>query len=188
MPKPRRLGATKTPFEDEKTTRSFTAISPSRGRSSPAMDRSVVVFPHPLGPRSVKSLPCGTSNVTSCAARTISPRSLGYSVKRPSTFSTALLLSRFRATRGLPRAASLFDAELPAQPLRHHHQHEEREDEHHAQRRKLDVLPVLPELPDHDRDDLRPGAIKEDRARELADREEHHVDPSRHEARLEERD
>ncbi len=83
MPKPRRLGATKTPLAEENTTRSFTAISPARGRSRPAMERSVVVLPHPLGPSSVKSLPSGTSKETSWAALTISPRSLGYSVYSP---------------------------------------------------------------------------------------------------------
>jgi len=65
MPKPRRLGATKTPFAEEYTTRSATLISPSRGRSRPAIDRSVVVFPQPLGPSSVKSFPSGTSKLTS---------------------------------------------------------------------------------------------------------------------------
>src|SRR5258706_9118452 len=171
MPKPRRLGWTKTPFDDEYTTRSFTAISPTRGFSRPAIERSVVVFPQPLGPSSVKSLPSGTSKVTSWAAFTISPCSFGYSVKRPSTLSTrSLLPSKF----------------LP-QPLRDHHQHEEREDEEHAQRGELDVLPVLPQLPDHDRHDLGSRAVEQDRARQLPDRHDHHVDESGHEAGLEQR-
>ncbi len=89
MPKPRRLGATKTPFAEEYTTRSPTAISPARGFSSPAMERSVVVLPQPLGPSSVKSLPSGTLKVTSWAALTISPFSFGYSVYRPSTLNTS---------------------------------------------------------------------------------------------------
>src|SRR6185437_10569147 len=111
--------------------RSFTAISPARGRSSPAMERSVVVLPHPLGPSSVKSLPSGTSKETSWAALTISPFSFGYSVYNPSTLSTTI--------------SSFLDPEFPAQPLRGHHQHEERRDEHHPQRRELDVLAVLPQ-------------------------------------------
>src|SRR5512132_3746989 len=127
MPKPRRLGATNTRFADEYTTRSFTAISPSRGFSSPAIERSVVVLPHPDGPSSVKSLPSGTVKVTSWAARTISPRSLGYSVKSPSTLSIGLFL----------------DSELLAQPLRHHHEDEEREDEEDPQGGELHVLAVL---------------------------------------------
>src|SRR5712691_1902798 len=88
MPKPRRLGATKTFRVEEYTTRSPTLISPARGRSRPAIERRVVVLPQPLGPSRVNSFPSGTWNVTSCAALTIWPRSLGYSVKRPSIFST----------------------------------------------------------------------------------------------------
>src|SRR5882762_8727095 len=120
MPKPRRLGATKTFRAEEYTTRSPTLISPARGRSRPAIERRVVVLPQPLGPSRVKSFPSGTWNVTSCAALTIWPRSLGYSVKRPSTFST-----RF--------SGSLLDSESLAQELRQHHQNEEREDEKHAE-------------------------------------------------------
>src|SRR5258706_11361919 len=131
--------------------RSFTAISPTRGFSSPAMERSVVVLPQPLGPRSVKSLPSGTVKVTSWAAFTISPLSLGYSVKRPSTLSMG----------------SFLHSEFLAQPLRHHHQHEEREDEEHAQGGELHVLAVLPQLPDHDRDHFGAGAVEQDRAGEL---------------------
>ena len=56
MPKPRRLGATKTFLEEEYTTRSLTLISPARGRSSPAIERSVVVFPQPLGPEQREEL------------------------------------------------------------------------------------------------------------------------------------
>src|SRR6266851_5188707 len=173
MPKPRRLGATKTFRVEEYTTRSPTLISPARGRSSPAIERSVVVLPQPLGPSSVKSFPSGTSKLTSCAARTISPRSLGYSVNNPSTFSTPL---------------SLLHAEFLAQPLGDHHQHEERQDEKHAEGRKLHVLAVLPQLPDGDRQHLGARAVEQDRARELADRDDHHVDPARDQPGLEQRE
>src|SRR5713226_1215085 len=172
MPKPRRLGATKTPLVEEYTTRSPTAISPARGRSRPAIERSVVVLPQPLGPSSVNSFPSGTSKVTSCAARTIWPRSLGYSVKSPATFST-----RF--------SGSLLDSKSLAQPLGEHHQNEERQDEQHAERRQLHVLAVLPQFPDGDRQDLGARAVEQDRAGELADRDDHHVDPAGDEPRLE---
>src|SRR5919108_4545277 len=108
------------------------AISPSRGRSSPAIERSVVVLPQPLGPSSVKSLPGGTSKETSCAARMALPCSSMYSVQRPTTFST----SRF------------LDPETLAHELGHQHQHEQAQDEHHAERRELHVLAVFPQLPD----------------------------------------
>src|SRR6185503_8573773 len=115
MPKPRRFGATKTPLAEEKTTRPFTEISPARGRSSPAIDRSVVVLPQPLGPSSVKRRPSSTVKLTSCAALTTSPCGFGYSVNSPATLSTLLL-----------------DAVARADPLRHHHQDEQRQDEEHA--------------------------------------------------------
>src|ERR1041385_4899894 len=90
MPNPRRFGATNTPFEDEYTTRPLTEISPARGRSNPAIAGSVVVFPQPLGPSNVNRRPSSTLKLTSWAALTSSPRSFGYSVKSPSTFSTTL--------------------------------------------------------------------------------------------------
>ena len=73
MPKLRRLGATKMRFSEANTTRPSTSIEPDRGRSSPAIDRSVVVLPQPLGPSSVNSAPSGTSNDTSCTALTTWP-------------------------------------------------------------------------------------------------------------------
>src|SRR5262245_32701901 len=146
MPNPRLFGATKTLRSEEYTTRPPTLISPERGRSRPAIDRSVVVFPQPLGPSSVNSFPSGTSKLTSWAAFTASPRAFGYSVQRFPTFSTR----------------SLLDPELPAQPLRDHHQHEQREYEEHPQSRQLDVLPVLPQLPDGDRQHLGARAVEQD--------------------------
>src|SRR5712691_1297249 len=172
MPKPRRLGATKTFRVEEYTTRSPTLISPARGRSRPAIERSVVVLPQPLGPSKVNSFPSGTSKVTSCAALTIWPRSLGYSVNSPSTFST-----RF--------SGSFLDAEFLAEPLGDHHQDEECQDKEHPQRRELDVLAVLPQFPDGDRQDLGARAVEQDRAGELTDRDDHHVDPARDKPRLE---
>src|SRR5688572_13331220 len=173
IPKPRRLGAMTTAFADEYTTRSWTAVSPSRGRSSPAIERSVVVLPQPLGPSSVKSWPSGTANETSCAAFTISPFSFGYSVNSPSTLSMG--------------APSFLHSELLAQPLREHHQDEEHQDEKHPERGELDVLPVLPQLPDHDRHDFGPRAVEQDGARQLADRDDHHVDEARDQPRFQER-
>src|SRR2546425_79043 len=160
MPKPRRLGATKTFLVEEYTTRSPTLISPARGRSRPAIERRVVVLPQPLGPSRVNSFPSGTSNVTSCAARTIWPRSFGYSVKRPATFST-----RF--------SGSLLDSESLAQELGHHDQNKECQNKEHSQRRQLHVLAVLPQFPDGDRQDLGAGAEDHDRKAEHEPRKNH---------------
>src|SRR5678816_4806335 len=145
-----------------------TLISPERGFSRPAIERSVVVLPQPLGPRSVKSLPAGTSKLTSCAARTTLPRSSAYSVQRPLTFSTS----------GFPYSKASSDG------LRQEHQEEQADDEHHAERRKLDVLAVLPQLPDEDRDHLGARAVEQVRARQLADRNDDDVDPARHQPGL----
>src|SRR2546427_11276900 len=148
-----------------------TLISPVRGRSRPAIERSVVVLPQPLGPSRVKSLPGGTSKETSCAARMAFPCSSMYSVQRPLTFSTS----------GFP------DSETPADELCDEHQHEQAQDEHYAKRRELDVLSVLPQLPNQDRDDLGARAVEQDGAGELADRNDHDVDPARDQPGLEQR-
>src|SRR5438876_1308089 len=190
MPKPRRFGATNTPCDDEYTTRPLTEISPARGRSSPAIDRSVVVLPQPLGPRSVKRRPSSTVKLTSCAALTTSPRSFGYSVNSPSTFSTRprrLRTAAYPCTLPPATCPLVFDAVLPADPACDEHQHEQRQDEHHAKRRQLHVLAVLPQLPDDDRHDARVGAVEQNRCRELANRHDHHVDPARDESWLEQR-
>src|SRR5262245_62340949 len=128
------------------------------------MERKVVVLPQPLGPRSVNSLPCGTSKLTSCAARMVWPCSPMYSVQSPETVSTSVLL----------------DSELAAHPLGEHDEYEKRDDEHHAERRQLDVLPVLPQFPDQDRQHLVARAVEQDRAGKLANRDDHDVDPARH--------
>src|SRR5438105_6726577 len=166
MPSPRWFGGTKTPLPAEYTTSPPTTISPCCGRSRLAIERSVVVLPQPLGPSSVKSLPGGTSKETSCAARMALPCSSMYSVQRPLTFSIS----------GFP------DSELPAHELGHEHQYEESQDEHHAERRELHVLPVLPQLPDEDRDDLGTRAVEQDGAGKLADGDDHDVDPARNQA------
>src|SRR5258705_12097810 len=88
MPKLRLLGATKTFLADEKIVRPASSISPEVGRSSPAIERKVVVLPQPEGPSRVNSLPSGTSNETFCAALTAAPRSLAYSVNSDLTLST----------------------------------------------------------------------------------------------------
>src|SRR5262245_23074713 len=106
MPRPRRLGGTNTPLFEEKIVCPPTTIWPERGFSRPAIERSVVVLPQPLGPSSVKSFPEGTSKLTSWAARTTLPRSSAYSVQRPLTFSTS----------GFPYSKASSDQ------LRHQHQ------------------------------------------------------------------
>src|SRR5262249_33173180 len=154
--------------------RPATSISPAIGFSSPAIERSVVVLPQPEGPSSVNSFPSGTSNETFCAALTAPPRSLAYSVKSDLTLST------------FPSRSILCfrNSEPPADELRQHDHQEQRDDQHDAERRKLHVLPILPQLPYHDRYHLGARRVEQDRARQLADRDDHHIDPSGQQPRL----
>src|SRR6476469_8886205 len=177
MPKLRWFGGMKILRSEENTTRPFTAISPPTGRSSPAIERSVVVLPQPDGPSSVKNLPAGTSKVTSWAAFTAGPFWLWYSVFRPltvSTFPSRLFLS-------------FLDAEPFADPLRHHNENEQRCDQHHAERRQFHVLPSLPHFPDDNRDHFGAGAVQQVRARQFAHRHDHDVDPACQQAGLQQR-
>src|SRR5262249_27070543 len=57
MPMPRSLGGTNTLLSVSHTVTSAMTIRPDSGRSSPARQRSVVVFPQPDGPSSVISFP-----------------------------------------------------------------------------------------------------------------------------------
>src|SRR3990172_5720652 len=175
MPKLRRFGAMKVFASDEYTTRPSTVISPETVLSSPAMERSVVVLPQPLGPSSVNNFPSGTSNVTSWAARTGSPCSLRYSAESALTFSMAFSRSCFP------------DSESSPGELRQHDQDEQRDDEYHAERRELHGLAVLPQLPDHDGNHLGSRTVEQNRAGKLAHRDDHDVDPSRHEPGLQQR-
>src|SRR5262245_55032527 len=174
MPKLRLLGATKMPLSEEETRRPPTSISPAIGFSSPAIERSVVVLPQPDGPSSVNSLPSGTSNETSCAALTAPPRSLAYSVKSDLTLSTfpSRVFLCFR------------NSEPPADELCQHDHQEQRDDQHDAERRKLHILPILPQLPYHDRYHFGARGVEQDRARQLPDRDDHHVDPPGQQSRL----
>src|SRR5258707_862541 len=147
MPSPRWFGGTKTPLPAEYTPSPPTTISPCCGRSRPAIERSVVVLPQPLGPSSVNSLPAGTSKVTSCAALTGWPPAVAYSVQSAETLSMAL---RFR------------DPELLADKLRQKDEAEQGRNQHDAERGQFHVLPVLPQLPDHDRHHLGARAVEQD--------------------------
>src|SRR5262245_30300983 len=155
MRQSRRLAATKRPWSAEYTRPPPTSISPAIGFSSPAIERNGDVLPQPEGPSSVNSFPSGTSNETFCAALTAPPRSLAYSVKSDLTLST------------FPSRSILCfrNSEPPADELRQHDHQEQRDDQHDAERRKLHVLPILPQLPYHDRYHLGARRVEQDRAR-----------------------
>ena len=64
----RLLGATSMPCAASYTTRSPNAMCPSSAVSSPARQRRVVVFPHPLGPSRTRNSPGSISRSSASIA------------------------------------------------------------------------------------------------------------------------
>src|SRR5262249_1845076 len=104
---------------------------PESGRSSPAIERSVVVLPQPEGPSSVKNFPFSTSKAMSRAARNVAPRPVRYSVLSARTLSMS----------------DIPNAEAAPEGLGEEHKHEQRCHHHDAERGELHILAVLPQLP-----------------------------------------
>src|SRR5258707_1386337 len=71
MPMSRRSGGRLMPRAADRMVTPPNEISPASARSRPAMMRSVVDFPQPLGPSKVTTCPLGMSKVTSSSARTL---------------------------------------------------------------------------------------------------------------------
>src|SRR3972149_2211289 len=103
---PRRSGGTVWPGDERH--RSPTQISPASGSRNPAMSRSVVVFPHPDGPRRETSSACRTSSVRSWTAAWPSPNRL---------------VNPFRRTVAIRMILDLQEA-FAQEALRDGHQHE----------------------------------------------------------------
>ena len=99
MPISRRSGATKSPRAASLTTRSPMVIRPASFCSSPAIIRSVVVFPQPDGPSRMTSRPSGTTSETRSTATTVPNRLLTSST---STVGIAGPLARTMHERTLP--------------------------------------------------------------------------------------
>src|SRR5687768_8757932 len=89
IPISRRSGGTNVPREASLTSRSPIQMRPASFCSRPAIIRSVVVLPQPLGPSSVTSRPSGTSRDTPSTARTPPNRLATSSTRTP---GIALLL------------------------------------------------------------------------------------------------
>src|SRR5437868_15422663 len=97
------------------------SISPSTGRSSPAMARSVVVLPQPDGPSSVNNFPVPTSKEMSRAACTGAAREARYSA----------VSCRTESRLQLP------DAKSASEQLCDQYKDKQSDNEQHAQRREL---------------------------------------------------
>src|SRR5438552_914253 len=131
------------------------------------MQRSVVVFPQPDGPSSVKSSPSRTSSEMSSTAWTrpiLSPR--------PDANVFTRLVTVSMTTLRLP------DADLGAELVCDGDEHDERADHHDSERGELRELSVAVLLPDRDREHLATRRVQEHRAAELAYGDDHDVDPA----------
>ncbi len=111
MPIRRLSGGNKMPCSTDVTSRSPTRTSPASGRSSPAIMRSVVVLPQPLGPSRVSIEPLSTSKLTSSTAGTL-PKSF----RRPATRMVVIGFVPGSRVFALPSYASALQPE-PMLPL-----------------------------------------------------------------------
>jgi len=106
MPMPRLSGETNMFAPVSTWARPLTATNPCSGLSRPAMQRSVVLLPHPLGPSSVNSLPLERKRIfrSPPPVRALRP---GTSSRAPRRGDTVLLQ---RAGRSHGLSESLIDA------------------------------------------------------------------------------
>src|SRR5438874_2321335 len=111
MPIRRFSGGTNTPRDADVSSRPPTWTSPASGRSRPAMSRSVVVLPQPLGPSSVTSEPAATSKSMAAAAH------------RPAGLLGPAGLEHARSRDGDDAAAALLAPRRVRLRLRHHLSH-----------------------------------------------------------------
>ena len=107
MPIPRSLGETKMPFAESNMVWLAMTILPDSGRSSPARQRNVVVFPQPEGPSSVMSLPVSTPRLTPSTALTVTLPGATKVLRRFSMANMDTLALRQFAAFALAAAASL---------------------------------------------------------------------------------
>src|SRR5471030_622213 len=133
----RRSGGNENPAAD--TTRSPMRMRPSVTSSNPAMQRSVVVLPQPLGPSR-------TSNSASAISRSIPPTA----VVEPYRFT--ICSRRTRVIGGLPEL--LTERSFQANPehgTRHNNQADHDEGLHDADRRGKLIVTGIHVMPGQDR-------------------------------------
>src|SRR3954462_13711462 len=118
-------------------------MRPASGVWKPAIDMSVVDFPQPLGPSSVKSSPSATSNETSSSAR-LSVNCL----TRDSTWISGIVTSRH--------------ADLEDDRAEEAHEHRDA-DLHHRERRDRADDPLQERVEHRRSDHFRPGTDEKER-------------------------
>src|SRR4051812_39931754 len=159
MPMFRLFGGTFVRLVASKTVRSPNAIDPSSAVSRPAMQRSVVVFPQPLGPRSTRNSPGSISRSRLSIAvvgvlppnRLDSPRMLTLDTDPPPCIS-AEGLEGGAGRDPLPRTGGLLEELVPGGLECFHCLRRERLQVLLA---RLDEEGVLDVLPDRPRETLR---------------------------------
>ena len=185
MPKLRLLGATKMPLARRNRRR---ARRPrSRPPSAAPVRRSSAgswSCRSRDGPSSVNSLPSGTSNETFCAALTAAPRASGIlGEQRPDAqHGLSTPSPRLRGAGKLPAIPNRLPtscASSTSGTARRSACTPSAESSTywpfcHSSQIMIDTTSV-------------PGRVEQDRARQLADRDDHHVDPARQQARLQQR-
>src|SRR5690606_9793598 len=129
----------------EYTTLPLTSISPASGVSSPAIHRSMVVLPHPLGPSSDTKSPGSISNDTSSSATAEPGNSLAKLVTRIADMASLLWL-----TVAGRCSSVLLAAEPPHDP--HSHEYERQIDV--DQRKQAHPLAFGVHRPDRRREHL----------------------------------
>src|SRR5882724_7063112 len=159
------------------SVRPSTAMTPSSGISSPAMQRSVVVLPQPEGPSKVKNVPGSSVKLASrmppaiwsveLSKILVSPSTRNIRPYAPVSLTPALLRPPQRAGGRVPRHGVEDDRD-------HRHQHRP----HQPKRRKLGALAIAPQVEHRDRHGLRARPSEQDRKRERARRHQEDEQPA----------
>src|SRR4029453_16800189 len=176
MPMPRRSGGTTAVGVE--TPRGPPRIEPSSGVMNPAIRRSSVVLPQPLGPSSVTNSRSPISRLRSRTAVTAPKRLVTRSIWIPATPSSSARAEPPSLGHRPPLAAR--DAGVAAAEARG--EHERRGDDQHGhdgERRDRPQRPGLVEIVDSDRERDGARAEEEDRGGELLERRDEDEQPAR---------
>ncbi len=164
------------------SVRPSTAMTPSSGVSSPAMQRSVVVLPQPDGPSRVKNVPGSSVKLASRMPPAIWSVELSKILVSPSTRNIRSY-APLPLTPALLRASTLRPSQSTGGRAPRHgveddrdHRHQHRP--HQPERRKLGALAVAPQIEHRDRHGLRARSRQQDRKRERARRHQEDEQPT----------
>src|SRR5215813_9526894 len=151
------------------SVRPSTAMMPSSGISSPAMQRKVVVLPQPDGPSRVKNVPGSSVKLASRMPPAIWSVELSKILVSPSTRNIRPY-APLPLTPALLRSPSLRSSQrtggrAPRHGVEHDRDHRHQHRPHQPERRKLGALAVAPEIEHGDCHGLRARPGEQDRER-----------------------